>query len=206
MGISGNMMIAMKKIYFYEPRPFFAELWEKAFASGAYHQEIKIIASFLDVQTIGFELIILAFFDAHVPVIQEQVYPKLKSRVHRWIVVGETLAPYPYEWICVGADRALREFYLACGLNLEPVRPHAPMDKLSPKESGVVRLTATGMSMKEIACEMNISVSTVQTYRQRAMEKMRVSSLTELIVASAALGLRGCPCRQSQVFRDTEQS
>ena len=66
---------------------------------------------------------------------------------------------------------------------------------LTQKETLVVSMTVKGYSMKEIAEETECTVSTVQSYKQRAMEKLKVENLPDLSVAAAAKGLRDCPCR-----------
>jgi DNA-binding NarL/FixJ family response regulator len=45
----------------------------------------------------------------------------------------------------------------------------------------VARLTAAGHSNKEIACRLELSVKTVETYRVRGMEKLGLASRAELV-------------------------
>ena len=52
---------------------------------------------------------------------------------------------------------------------------------LSERETDVVRLTALGYSNKEIATQLNLSVKTVETYKARAMEKLRLNSRVGLV-------------------------
>lgn len=52
---------------------------------------------------------------------------------------------------------------------------------LSERETDVVRLTALGYSNKEIATQLNLSVKTVETYKARAMEKLRLTSRVGLV-------------------------
>lgn len=52
---------------------------------------------------------------------------------------------------------------------------------LTPREMQVVRLLATGMQSKQVADELSISISSVNTYRARIFRKMRLSSNAALI-------------------------
>jgi DNA-binding NarL/FixJ family response regulator len=53
-------------------------------------------------------------------------------------------------------------------------------ESLSNREFQLLRLIATGKSLKEIAGELSISVKTVGTYHTRLLEKMRMGSDIEL--------------------------
>jgi len=57
--------------------------------------------------------------------------------------------------------------------------PHRP--KLSKRECEVIRLLAEGKSSKEIAPLMNITVTTVDTYRGRILMKLGLHSIGQLI-------------------------
>jgi len=69
--------------------------------------------------------------------------------------------------------------------------------RLTEKEKEVVCMTVKGCGMKEIAEALECTVSTVQSYKQRAMGKMGAAHLADLSVAAAAKGLRACPCREN---------
>lgn len=56
--------------------------------------------------------------------------------------------------------------------------PSAP---LSERETDVVRMIAHGYSNKEIAARLNLSVKTVETYKARAMEKLRLDSRVAIV-------------------------
>lgn len=47
---------------------------------------------------------------------------------------------------------------------------------LSPKEYNVLTLAACGFTDKEIACKLNISARTVQTYFMRILNKLEANS------------------------------
>lgn len=55
-----------------------------------------------------------------------------------------------------------------------------PHDALSNRELQVLRLVASGKTLKEIAADLNLSEKTVGTYRLRIAEKLRLSTNVEL--------------------------
>ena len=58
--------------------------------------------------------------------------------------------------------------------------PSAPHETLSNRELQVLRLIATGRSLKEIAAELSLSEKTIGTYRTRIAEKMSLHTNVEL--------------------------
>jgi DNA-binding NarL/FixJ family response regulator len=56
----------------------------------------------------------------------------------------------------------------------------APHETLSDREYHVVRMIASGKTIKEIGKELFLSVRTVSTYRARALEKMNMKTNAEL--------------------------
>jgi DNA-binding NarL/FixJ family response regulator len=55
------------------------------------------------------------------------------------------------------------------------------LEVLSEREGEVIRLLAQGLAMKEIAQQLSLSPRTLETYRARAMEKLRLTSRADLI-------------------------
>lgn len=62
-------------------------------------------------------------------------------------------------------------------------------DGLSEREQEVVRLTALGFSSRETAGQLHLSPKTVETYRQRAYEKLGISHRMDLVRFALAAGL-----------------
>jgi two-component system invasion response regulator UvrY len=56
-----------------------------------------------------------------------------------------------------------------------------PLDELSDREFQVLQLLANGISQQEIAAELHLSPSTINTYRSRILEKLNLSTTAELI-------------------------
>lgn len=57
----------------------------------------------------------------------------------------------------------------------------SPVDNLSDRELEVLRMIGHGRSTGEIASGMNLSVSTISTYRERIKEKLHLKNAAELV-------------------------
>jgi len=68
-------------------------------------------------------------------------------------------------------------------LELFPRQPavNTELDKLTPREQGVLRSLAAGNSYKMVADELAISIETVRTHIKRIYEKLHVHSVAEAI-------------------------
>lgn len=60
------------------------------------------------------------------------------------------------------------------------INTRPPAGKLTPREHQVAELAAQGLSNRQIAGELRLSVNTVQNHLKRVFEKLQVSSRTEL--------------------------
>jgi len=65
-------------------------------------------------------------------------------------------------------------------VHLQSGGPNAPHEQLSDREFVVLRLIASGKSMKEIAAELGLSINTVNTYRARMLNKLDLKTNVEL--------------------------
>lgn len=66
---------------------------------------------------------------------------------------------------------------------IEPSRSKGlenPIDSLSDRELAVVEYTTLGLGAKEIAHRLNLDITTVSTYRRRALKKLNVQNIFEL--------------------------
>lgn len=66
-------------------------------------------------------------------------------------------------------------------LELESGTDAAPHKALSNREYQILRMIASGLSVKEIAARLFLSVRTVNTYRTRVLEKMHFKTNAEII-------------------------
>jgi DNA-binding NarL/FixJ family response regulator len=75
----------------------------------------------------------------------------------------------------------------------ESARPpgHLPHELLAPREAEIVALIGAGLQVKQVAAELGISVSSVNTYRKRIFRKMGLSSNAALIRYALRHGLAG---------------
>jgi DNA-binding NarL/FixJ family response regulator len=64
-----------------------------------------------------------------------------------------------------------------------------PFDKLSMREREIFLLLADGFSVKHAARKLNISPKTVETHKYNLLEKLKVSSTTELTKIAVRKGL-----------------
>jgi Response regulator containing a CheY-like receiver domain and an HTH DNA-binding domain len=61
-----------------------------------------------------------------------------------------------------------------------PEKDHLPHEQLSNREQEIMILLATGKKVKDIAADLELSISTVFTYRVRIFEKLKIKSNVEL--------------------------
>jgi FixJ family two-component response regulator len=61
--------------------------------------------------------------------------------------------------------------------------------QLTPRETEVFALVVTGMLNKQIAAAIGVGEGTVKVHRARVMEKMRATSLAELVRLADAVGV-----------------
>lgn len=67
-------------------------------------------------------------------------------------------------------------------------KPHSPEETIStretltPREREIVQLLAEGKSTKEVAVVLNVSVKTAETHRSNIMRKLKLHSISELVL------------------------
>ena len=89
-----------------------------------------------------------------------------------------------------GGQKSARETVgqnLAMGVNTGMSSP--PHETLSNREDQGFRLLITGKGMTAIATELDLSVTTVSTYRGRILKKMNLTNNAELICYAIKRGL-----------------
>jgi DNA-binding NarL/FixJ family response regulator len=64
---------------------------------------------------------------------------------------------------------------------IRPTKATTEGKELSEREAEVLRLIAWGHSNKEIAIRLDISIKTVETYKARLVEKLQLTSRTEMV-------------------------
>ncbi|HEX2528808.1 MAG TPA: response regulator transcription factor [Geminicoccus sp.] len=64
----------------------------------------------------------------------------------------------------------------------------SPAEPLSQREQEVLRLVAQGFSNKETATQLKVSVKTIETYKQRAAEKLDLRTRADIVRYGASHG------------------
>jgi DNA-binding NarL/FixJ family response regulator len=72
-----------------------------------------------------------------------------------------------------------------------PLTAGPGIDRLTPREVEVLRLIAAGLSNKEIAARLSVTVATVKTHLEHILQKMQVSDRTQAAVQAVTRGLLG---------------
>ena len=75
------------------------------------------------------------------------------------------------------------------GYKVQREAPDDPLDQLSDREREVLAMTAEGFSSREIGEQLYISPKTVDTYRSRIMEKLKLNHRSELVRFALDTGL-----------------
>ncbi len=73
--------------------------------------------------------------------------------------------------------------------HLSPQQAEQKGQDLSPREKDVIKLIVKGLSNKEIATTMNVSVNTVMTHRRNIAAKLKIHSPAGLTIFALATGL-----------------
>jgi FixJ family two-component response regulator len=63
------------------------------------------------------------------------------------------------------------------------------LEQLTPREREIMKLIVTGRLNKQIAAEVGLSEMTVKVHRSHVMQKMRASSLVDLVRMADKLGI-----------------
>lgn len=63
-----------------------------------------------------------------------------------------------------------------------------PGAQLTPRETEVLKLVAAGMTAKDIAGELYVSVSSIETYKARAGDKLNIKSRSDIVRFASSQG------------------
>jgi DNA-binding NarL/FixJ family response regulator len=74
-------------------------------------------------------------------------------------------------------------------VGLDKLDDNDPYTLLSPREREVLKLHVRGLSMREIGEHLSVSIKTVDTYKNRVMEKLNFTKKSELIDYALKYGL-----------------
>jgi DNA-binding NarL/FixJ family response regulator len=111
---------------------------------------------------------------------------------------GYLLKDCAFEELALAIDTIVSDgVYLSPGVTGVVVRDYvqhlaegdAGIAALSPREREVLQLVAEGLTTKDIAGELHISVKTVETHRKQIMDKLEIRSVAELTKYAVREGL-----------------
>lgn len=91
------------------------------------------------------------------------------------------------------AGLVLGEFRRIAAEPTDRARATIPPPKLTPRETEILRLVATGMSYKDIAAELFVSHRTVQNHVQNTLTKLQLHNRVQLVRFALAQGLEVDP-------------
>jgi DNA-binding NarL/FixJ family response regulator len=78
---------------------------------------------------------------------------------------------------------------LVTNLPAEPLRVQTQKTTITPRQREVLELISRGLTMKEVASQLNISTRTAESHKYEMMQTLGVESTAELIRYSLRLGL-----------------
>lgn len=111
---------------------------------------------------------------------------------------GYLLKDCAFEELALAIDTIVSDgIYLSPGVTGVVVRDYvqhlaegdAGIAALSPREREVLQLVAEGLTTKDIAGKLHISVKTVETHRKQIMDKLEIRSVAELTKYAVREGL-----------------
>jgi two-component system response regulator NreC len=62
-----------------------------------------------------------------------------------------------------------------------PTAPRSRLASLTPREKEVLKFLAEGLSVKEVACELNLSVKTIEAHKFNLMRKLDIHNKAHLV-------------------------
>jgi DNA-binding NarL/FixJ family response regulator len=110
----------------------------------------------------------------------------LKSEAAGQLLVAVKALIEGRPYISGGVSQALLDGFLHTNT---PKRPE-DRQRLTPREQEIVCLIADGKANKEVAARLQISVRTVETHRGNIMEKLKLHSVSDLILYAIRTGLK----------------
>jgi DNA-binding NarL/FixJ family response regulator len=86
-------------------------------------------------------------------------------------------------------DPAMAAYLFSTSGNPPPSRVASKLSStLTPRETEVLKLVATGLTAKEIAGRLDLSLSSIETYKTRAADKLSIKGRAEIVRYASAQG------------------
>jgi DNA-binding CsgD family transcriptional regulator len=122
----------------------------------------------------------------YIRVVEQQSVLELDQKGHFWLALC-LLDRSPDPEVTRPASACLLNYRTGETWQL-PLEPESSLP-LSSREREIVQMVSTGLASKEIAERLYISVHTVNTHRQRIIEKLNVSNMVEAVAYAHQAGL-----------------
>jgi FixJ family two-component response regulator len=97
--------------------------------------------------------------------------------------------PFKPEQLLESVDRALSRSTEQLVRAAERSRARALLQRLTPREYEVMQLVATGLLNKQVGGELGMAEKTVKTHRAHVMQKLKITSVAELMVVLQKAGV-----------------
>lgn len=104
-------------------------------------------------------------------------------------VEGYVLKDDAFEQLAVAVTAVARGKRFFSQVALAGLAPHENEGALTPREREIIALIAASGSTREIAAALGISVKTVETHRQRIMQKLGFHKATEIVRYAVKMGI-----------------
>lgn len=152
----------------------------------------RILNSFIDAEKLEHKIIIeyrmLNAENKYVRLIEQYQVIELDPSGQIWLLMGVVdISPNQEE--NMGTKSQLLNFRTGqfIPLDTEP----KPKIELTKRETEILKLVKEGYLSKEISSKLSISLHTVNTHRQRFLEKLGVSNSVEAVIFASRFGLLG---------------
>ena len=122
---------------------------------------------------------------------EEYVLRALQARVAGYLMKGATVA----ELELALRTAAAGETYLSPSISRHVIADYLhrtaapPPSPLTPRQREILQLLAEGLSAKEIASRLNVSVKTVDSHRAQLMERLGINDVAGLVRYAIKTGL-----------------
>lgn len=123
----------------------------------------------------------------YVRVIEQHQVLELDNVGNIWLVLS-IIDISPYQDIYEGVKSRLFNFRTGKMIAFDELKSKTKTE-LTKREKEILRLVKKGFLSKEISDKLTISVHTVNTHRQRVLEKLGVNNSMEAIILASKLGL-----------------
>lgn len=152
---------------------------------------VKLLLNFSEDEKINYKFInefrILNSANHYVKVIEQQQVLELDKQGHFWLALS-ILDISPNQDLTVGLKSQVLNFRTGKFISLHDCNDHINTT-LTPRETEVLKLIKKGLLSKEISDYLSISVNTVNTHRQRVLEKLDANNSMEAVITASKLGL-----------------